>query len=366
MTISQDFPGGNASVISQDDNEVVFDCDTREDDGTWFYWAFCVTGAAGRTIRFRIPHRDRVGRFGAAVSDRLADWRWSGSRDTCPDGEGFTYTFAPSEDRVYFAHSFIYSDAMLRDFAARHDIRIDTLCRSRKGRAVPCFSIGRGEDVILFTSRHHSCESSGTYVLQGVAEACQQAPTPGIRFVFVPFVDYDGVQDGDQGKARRPHDHNRDYIAGAASIYPEVAELRNLADSGQVLANVDLHAPWHEGKEHDQTYFLRGPDDADGRIPRVYTRLAERTAADRDSFRYTGGWDFPYGVKWNETDVPTMRNYFLPRTRWRASFTLETSYFGLSENPFTAARVVALGRHLHEALLVLKTGGTPGTVPRRQ
>ncbi len=356
MNISQSFPGGNASVISQNDHEVVFDFDEREGDGKWFYWAFCVTGVAGRTLRFRIPRQYRVGRFGAAVSDNLTDWRWSGSRDTYPDGEGFTYTFAPGEDRVYFAHNFIYSDAMLRDFAAKHGLKIETLCMSRKGRDVPCFSIGNGDDVILFTSRHHSCESSGTYVMQGVAEACLKAPTPGIRCVFVPFVDYDGVMDGDQGKERPPYDHNRDYAEDAKAIYPEVAELRKLADSGRVLTNVDLHSPWHEGKEHDHTYFLRGPDDAEGRMQRFYKRLAELTAADRDSFRYTGDWDFPYGVEWNRTHTPCMRNYFLKRTRWPASFTLETTYFGLPENPFTAGRIIALGRHLHEAVLTLKDG----------
>ncbi len=45
-----------------------------------------------------------------------------------------------------------------------------------------------------------------------------------VEFLVVPFMDKDGVEDGDQGKNRRPHDHNRDYLG--ESIYPEVAAWR--------------------------------------------------------------------------------------------------------------------------------------------
>ena len=31
------------------------------------------------------------------------------------------------------------------------------------------------------------------------------------KILCVPFVDFDGVVDGDQGKGRNSHDHNRDY-----------------------------------------------------------------------------------------------------------------------------------------------------------
>jgi murein tripeptide amidase MpaA len=31
-------------------------------------------------------------------------------------------------------------------------------------------------------------------------------------FFIVPPVDKDGVEDGDQGKNRKPYDHNRDYL----------------------------------------------------------------------------------------------------------------------------------------------------------
>jgi hypothetical protein len=39
-----------------------------------------------------------------------------------------------------------------------------------------------------------------------------------VEVVIVPFMDKDGVEEGDQGKNRKPHDHNRDYIG--ESIHP--------------------------------------------------------------------------------------------------------------------------------------------------
>ncbi len=47
------------------------------------------------------------------------------------------------------------------------------------------------------------------------------------EFLFVPMMDTDGVEDGDQGKNRAPFDHNRDY-AGLSPRYPEVMALKEL------------------------------------------------------------------------------------------------------------------------------------------
>ena len=58
-----------------------------------------------------------------------------------------------------------------------------------------------------------------------VREGCE----PRIRIeALVPFVDKDGVEEGDQGKNRAPRDHNRDYAG--ASMYPETGALRELGE----------------------------------------------------------------------------------------------------------------------------------------
>lgn len=61
------------------------------------------------------------------------------------------------------------------------------------------------------TARHHACESTGNYVLEGVLEELIKSLPNNLSVMCVPFVDYDGVVNGDQGKNRFQHDHNRDY-----------------------------------------------------------------------------------------------------------------------------------------------------------
>lgn len=347
MIISKDFPGGNIEVISISENEVIVERELRDTSEDWFYWAFCVEdacplGKETHTVRFSFAGEQRVGKFGAAVSHDLIHWDWTNTRD----GNSFSYTFKAAE-KVYFAFCFIYSDEMFRMFARENHIEVETFCMSRKARKVPCFRIGDGEKFVVFTSRHHACESPGTFLMQGIAQACLEAPVKGYTFLFIPFMDYDGVMDGDQGKKRKPHDHNMDY-GDAAAIYPETDTLCKLADTGKVWAYFDLHAPWIEGHEHDTHYFLKGPDNPS--LNQFLTILYEVSSEDKNSFAYERRWDFKYDVEWNRASAPTARNYFLPRVKSGIAMTSETSYAGLEDNRFTAERVYALGGHFYRAL----------------
>ena len=101
MRIVTDFPGGNAIVQEIKDNTVYIERDLRTTIDDWFYWAFCVEDAAGETVTFRFPSRNRVGRFGPAVSRDGIHWAWTG---TDIAGDTFTYTFGAEENRVCFAH----------------------------------------------------------------------------------------------------------------------------------------------------------------------------------------------------------------------------------------------------------------------
>ncbi len=62
----------------------------------------------------------------------------------------------------------LYTPQMLFDFAAENGIEVKTLCKSRNGRDIPCFEFGSGERHIVLTSRHHACEATGSYVLEGL------------------------------------------------------------------------------------------------------------------------------------------------------------------------------------------------------
>ena len=70
----------------------------------------------------------------------------------------------------------------------------------------------------------------------------------------IPFVDKDGVEDGDQGKNRKPHDHNRDY--GEKSIYPEVQAIKDLDRKHDFRFSLDFHCPTLVMQDHQVMYFV--------------------------------------------------------------------------------------------------------------
>ena len=62
------------------------------------------------------------------------------------------------------------------------------------------------------------------------------------------------AENGDQGKNRKPHDHNRDY--GEKSIYPEAVAIKKLhAETGFRYA-LDLHCPTLVMQDHQVMYFV--------------------------------------------------------------------------------------------------------------
>ena len=106
LTVTTDFCGGNAVIHSVTEDTVVFEPDLRDTEGPWFYWAFCVRGAQGKTVRITQPKSRWVGYFGAAVSHDLYHWAWSNTAEN--NYADFTYHFGEDEDCVYFAHNMLY------------------------------------------------------------------------------------------------------------------------------------------------------------------------------------------------------------------------------------------------------------------
>ena len=342
MKIISDFRGGNIHTISIENDTVYLDVDMRDSSGEWFYWAFAVEGAAGRTLHFVFP-KNRVGYYGPAVSHDLISWGWLGKKD----GEDeFSYTFGAGEDTVYFAHHLLYPEKRFKELAESYSMKISTLCKSNRGRDVPLAEWGSGGEVILFTARHHACESTGSYVLEGVLEELMNSPIDGFRLAAVPFVDYDGYLDGDQGKNRAPHDHNRDYPKDGEAIYPETAAIRALANELRPRFAFDFHSPWHKGDEHDNVFFVQK-----GKVENLakLAKILEGTI-DSESLCYDSKDDIPAGVGWNKTGLPTFACYMLDVMDCEIATTLETAYFGKEGNRVTAEKLVGLGRCFGKAL----------------
>lgn len=346
MIINKNFVSANIAVKRIIDDTVYLENQIRDTTEDWFYWAFKVENAAGRTIKF-VFDKVRIGYNGAAVSHDLANWSWSYTR---VDDMSFTYTFGEDENLVYFAHNMVYSPEMFNTFCRKKGILVKTLCRDRKGRDVPYVEFGEGDKTILLTSRHHACESSGTFVLEGVIEQFFNNPIKGLHLVAVPFVDFDGVVDGDQGKARGPHDHNRDYSDDFEPLYPTVKAIKEIAENADLEYAFDFHSPWHIGGENDTVFIVRNSKE-----PKKYNRMTDfakilEGCITDASLPYKAQNDHEPDVTWNDTSHSTYANFMLNTMGAKLAFTLETAYFKASGVDFCPEKAKELGRCFAEAV----------------
>lgn len=310
LRIDADFPGGNIIVDRLDGDRVFLRQDLRDTPRWWFYWCFRVRGAGGRSLTFEFTDGNPIGRVGPACSkDGGRTWSWLGAEAVV--GASFTFNFPEKADDVRFAFTIPYQASDLQAFLEplRGDpcLNVGSLCRTQKGRDVEVLHAGRidgkAEHRVLVTARHHACESMASFVLEGLVLAVvkdeeQQWLREHVEFMVVPFVDKDGVEQGDQGKLRAPHDPNRDY--DGTSIYPSVAALRDRVPAwadGRLKIALDLHCPYIRGRR-DETIFFVGQSDE-----RIWQNT-ERLAGLLESLPVVGlpyhtKDNLPFGQEWN-------------------------------------------------------------------
>lgn len=346
IVISTDFTGGNICVQKTDGNTIYLKNELRDTQQDWFYWAFCITGAKGKTLTFTFCDKNRIGYFGPAISVDLQKWKWldNGCTDT-----SFTYTF--ENDRVYFAHHMLYHPDRFFSFADRNHLEIQELCKTKKGNSVPCLHLGNGKNNILVTARHHACESTGNYVLEGFLEAYLHTPIENIHIFCVPFVDYDGVLYGDQGKARAPHDHNRDYDTMQPCLYPETRQIKDYIQANNVMYGFDFHSPWHLGGVNDTVFIVQNSEEKIARYRHFGNIFASSIAP--DSFPYDSINDFPPNWEWNQCTAPSFSNFLMNYTSCTMSFSLETTYFGTKKQPVSQENIKNLGKCFYQAIKTL-------------
>ncbi|MBU7003917.1 MAG: peptidase M14 [Theionarchaea archaeon] len=316
LQIDADFPGGNI-IFDGVDGEVVHVRQDLRDSEWWFYWYFRARGCAGRSLVFEFGGENSpIGTNGPAVStDGGRAWSWMGL--DCLRGEAsFEFTFPDPADDVRFCFAIPYLEENLKSFLGRYadnvSIAVEELCRTRKGRSVELLRLGKLEGRpahrILVTVRHHACEMIASYVLEGWMETVLSDNGDGewyrenVEMMVVPFVDKDGVQDGDQGKLRKPHDHNRDYAG--ESIYPSTAALRKRVpgwSNGILRAAVDLHCPHIRGKWNEFIYMVGSPDKRFWREQCRLGSILERVR--RGPLPYRAEDNLPYGVGWNKSPI---------------------------------------------------------------
>lgn len=370
IQVDAQFPGGNITVDSIDEikNEIHIRPDLRDTDGDWFYFAFRVRGAEGRHIHFEFePNSRRLGPLGPAVSSNEGKtWRFLSDKKI-PDSSGFTYDFSSEEASVLFAHAIPYTqknwEAFISEYRGRKELRLETLCKSRTGkRDAELLRISpknpKARYFLAFTARHHACEVSASHVLEGVIQGLLADTAEGrwlrenTECVIIPFMDKDGVEDGDQGKNRHPHDHNRDYIQ---ELYPTVKAFKQLIKTepqGKKIVFVDMHSPYIREQEHEQIFSLGPEGDSLKKHWNRFRALLKKNQAGA-ALAYDGSWDIPAGTGYNQAKTFTGDGTVLSATRWIlgeknvfCAFSMEYGYALCGGGVLTPENARELGRNI--------------------
>ncbi|MEK6795908.1 MAG: M14 family zinc carboxypeptidase [Spirochaetota bacterium] len=351
VVIRADHSGGNIILDRIEGDTVFLRQDLRDTNGTWFYWNFRIENASPRTLVFRFTE-DIVGRYGPAVSRDGIRWEWAGTLSVV-DEKAFTYTFQ-NDAAVYFCFCIPYLVRDLDRFlsAAKYAaVKRTALTRSRQGREVPLLTLGdaSAHRDIVFTARHHACESTASYQLEGIIDRLIGNDILRThRFHFIPFVDIDGVENGDQGKSRIPHDHNRDYID--APLYPETRALTAYMREIHSVLAIDCHAPYKWGGRNDYPFFVKQDSPVKERMERIARHLHAATAnRPGNAVRYEPGQDIEKGVEWNTRASPTAAEMFLASGAVCA-FTFELAYFGMTGG-YSQEAFVDFGRDFADAVI---------------
>lgn len=344
--VSRNFPGGNIELVGIEGNTVRVRQDVNGCGERWFYWNFALTVSAPG--EYRVCFDDSVvSRFGPATEDNGV-WRYD--RDAFVSHTEFTARFLTAGTRR-FAFSIPYQLTDHARFLAtlpRDRIRLYDWGLSERGRKIPVFAFGTpSARKVVFTCRHHACESVAAYSLEGAVAAllrdeeyCAQHET-----IVVPFVDVDGVETGEQGKSRLPHDHNRDYID--APLYATTRRLKALADEGTTDVLIDFHCPARWGGVHDHMSLIGLPSPQAERQQRFSEILAETDG----EIPYRVADNVPFGTHWNVgAGMATSCSAYFAAHGAALAFSFEHPYFGAGERPYDAAALRNFGERISRAL----------------
>ena len=160
----------------------------------------------------------------------------------------------------------------------------------------------------------------------------------------VPFVDKDGVQKGDQGKLRHPHDHWEDYRG--ESIYAATRELKRQSPSwrGEFALALDLHCPYYRD---DFIHFVAPEPDWMPRFDRFVHILS---GSQQGPLRFDPKDCVPYGVGWN-CGNSDFGEYFRQRGGAGLAFIIEFPYALVKGPPVTVAGARSFGGDLARAMV---------------
>lgn len=310
MEINADFPGGNIVVNKISGDTVWVKPDLSFISGQWFYWYFKVSGISGKTVTFKFDQRDVFGKYGPAYSiNNDENWKWYGENRIVDNG--FSFSFSKQDTIGFFSVAFPYTEKDFIRFTNnlhnKEELIFDTLCFSPENRVIEKVTIPSTKEApkykVIITARHHACEMMANYVLEGIIKSVLndrnlEVLRRDVEFFIVPFMDKDGVENGEQGKNRIPRDHNRDY--SGESIHKSTAALRELTptwSNNKLKIALDIHCPWIYGEGNEYIYSVGASESELEKNQIHFSKLLEKNSAGELKLYHR---DFlPFGKSWN-------------------------------------------------------------------
>ncbi|MDF2667881.1 MAG: hypothetical protein K0R67_187 [Paenibacillus sp.] len=357
LIINSKYAGGNIHVVSIDEPVVKVEQEMRDTEGWWFYWNFRVESVKAQTVTFEFQNGEVIGPWGPAVSTDGIRWDWLGA-DSVTTAHSFQYEFGDAEI-VYFCFSLPYQLHHFESFYSRisnHSLVTRKLFTySEQLRPVPLLLIGNpfADQHIIMTSRHHACESPPSYLLEGLLEHyLAQTESSFLKHFlihFIPFVDIDGVENGDQGKSRAPHDHNRDYILNP--IYNSTKAIADYVKLHDLAVGIDFHSPFKWGGRNDTPFIVKKASprkEENERFGRLLQSMTSHRAGSGD-ITYDPVHDIEMGEDWNQPHGTNCSAYF-ERQNMKLVFTFEFPYFGKDSMIFTPDKCRLFGTDFAQAL----------------
>lgn len=274
-TIDSDFPGGNVIIEKILGDTIFFRPDLRDTPSEWFYWCFTVKNTSHKKWFFKATKPNVLTNMGATYStDGGYKWQWI-DQENHLGSDLFSFNFSGDGKPVRLSMGMAYTQQNFDTFMLKYNsspyIKKSVLSITRAGREVEQLLISdfktKPKFKVLFTARAHAGEMMSNYIIEGMVEALLSADASmrqlleNAEIMIVPFLDKDGVEQGDQGKNRSPRDHNRDY--SGESIYTSTKAIRE--DIPEWLAGlpwigIDLHNPWIKGENNEWVYFVGNED----------------------------------------------------------------------------------------------------------
>jgi hypothetical protein len=296
ITVTTDFPGGSANVMSIDRKSGVIHITpkTRSERGWPCWWYLKVEGAKkGQFITLKLTASESEYKSGRVLS---ADWSqpdraavsvdnmtWTQTPKCRKEDGAATYRIEVPGGAFWLAWGppFLpmHADEVLQSLKSRlPGSTLFELAKTRGGRSVQGIRIGDATEReaarygVWIQARQHAWEAGSSWVGQGFVEwlASDDPAAAKLRrkatVFYVPIMDVDNVATGAGGKDAAPRDHNRDW--DDEPHYPEVAaaqkRILKLNADGRFDVFIDLHNP---GGSERRPYFF-GPINLD-KLPAI-------------------------------------------------------------------------------------------------